>query len=471
MFVLSRRKDVQNKENLHEAIRKMSDQIAMEATTAAEQIEEIIEGRFDHVRQGDSKITQNIRRVADVMIEKNKTNLSLGVSLSMNNAQSVIAAAETQDFLNNVTHRSQAMAAAVEELLSSFSQVASSSEHSAQIAQNLKNDTNDVIGYSQKASEAMTKINSSMSNVDKKLERLVQAAAGIDEMLGFIENIADQTNLLALNATIEAARAGEAGKGFAVVAGEVKNLAAQTSKATGDIQKRTDILRSEVNEIAAVLKESADAVQEGDEIITRSVESTKNIGQTIEKVAEASNEVAEISKEQVSAATEVSQGTTEVATLTDKCQVSNASLISYMQETDTAIEVMLEQLSQNEFASRDLLRAKADHMIWRKKLAEMLIGTTSLAADELSDHCSCRLGKWYGRIGKTDLAQTAAYTNLEEPHKQVHAFGIEAVRKYNDGKFDEALQLVKQIEGPSELVQKYIDEMIQHIEGKAISVN
>jgi methyl-accepting chemotaxis protein len=79
---------------------------------------------------------------------------------------------------------------------------------------------------------------------------LRDATGQIGEVVQLIADIASRTNLLALNATIEAARAGDAGKGFAVVASEVKQLAAQTAKATDRI--RSQILAVQTGTEAAV---------------------------------------------------------------------------------------------------------------------------------------------------------------------------------------------------------------------------
>jgi methyl-accepting chemotaxis protein len=73
---------------------------------------------------------------------------------------------------------------------------------------------------------------------------LAVAAERIGKVVGLIGDVARQTNLLALNATIEAARAGEAGRGFAVVAQEVKLLAGQTARATEEIRRDIDSIRS-----------------------------------------------------------------------------------------------------------------------------------------------------------------------------------------------------------------------------------
>ncbi|MDF1750521.1 MAG: PAS domain-containing methyl-accepting chemotaxis protein, partial [Alphaproteobacteria bacterium] len=73
------------------------------------------------------------------------------------------------------------------------------------------------------------------SAADTATQQLTDAASSMTTIVALIQDIAGQINLLALNATIEAARAGDAGKGFTVVASEVKGLASQVAKATGQI--------------------------------------------------------------------------------------------------------------------------------------------------------------------------------------------------------------------------------------------
>ena len=99
---------------------------------------------------------------------------------------------------------------------------------------------------------------------DQTLRALDEAAGRIGTVVELIAAIAGQTNLLALNATIEAARAGEAGKGFAVVAAEVKQLAAQTARATGDIGGHVAAVRAAGESAAAAIRGIGSVVAEVD---------------------------------------------------------------------------------------------------------------------------------------------------------------------------------------------------------------
>ena len=93
------------------------------------------------------------------------------------------------------------------------------------------------------------------SRTGETMAALSAAATRIGDVVGLVSTIAGQTNLLALNATIEAARAGEAGRGFAVVAVEVKELAAQTAKATEEISRQIGAIQAATGGAARAIED------------------------------------------------------------------------------------------------------------------------------------------------------------------------------------------------------------------------
>jgi len=240
-------------------------------------------------------------------------------------------ARDMSDNARESSERSNAVAAATEEMTTNLNNVAAAMEESstntamvASAAEEMNATINEIAGNAERARVISEQAVRKAEVASAKMTELGQAAQAINRVTEAITEISEQTNLLALNATIEAARAGEAGKGFAVVANEIKELAKQTAAATLDIKEQIagvqgtagDTIK-EIKEITGVIDNVNAIVATIASAVTEQSAATEEIAKNIEQASQGLQEV----NENVSQSSVVADSIAK-----DIVQVNNASL-------------------------------------------------------------------------------------------------------------------------------------------------
>jgi methyl-accepting chemotaxis protein len=293
--------------------------------------------RLKDAQDAESRAKLCRQQEADELIDMFASSVS-GVFQTLSHATATMAhTAESMKGVVDQTHtqievvtnevadadsNSQAVAAASQQLTAAIGEISRLVNSSSQVAE-------------QGAAQA--------GDVLRGVTTLREASEQIGNVVAIISSIASQTNLLALNATIEAARAGEAGRGFAVVAGEVKNLSAQTQKATVEIA-------AQIAEIQNSIGGTANAVQ--------------LIGQTVSQIYESTSEIAAAITEQQSATDEIARNIQFVSASTGRIagsmtlvRDSASHTNSASQEVHTAASSMSSQSEKLSTEVRDFLVA------------------------------------------------------------------------------------------------------------------
>lgn len=409
----------------------------------------ILAGDYTVLPQGADALSEAVRKITTKLSTNAQEELSRVVNLSIQASETAIFSAHMLSNLKKVDHEAQAIAAAAEEMVATVQSISSFGGNISKQAQDAEQAVNAGAAASSKAVQTMHHITESVQDTVRKVNILAEFSQRIGKISGDIKKIADQTNLLALNATIEAARAGEAGKGFAVVAGEVKNLAAQTKTSTDEINTIITQLQNEVKTVLTSMQGSAAAVEEGQAAINEVGKQMEEIHQRIDEVTRNTANISTTLTEQGQASQEVAKGITMIAASSGKSVEGIEKIVVAMDAVEKLISAQIGKLAELNVPDKVIKLAQSDHVLWKKRLANMIVGREGLKAEELSNHHTCRLGKWYDKVEDPKYKNNSVFQQLIAPHKLVHEHGIQAVRYFNSGQLDKALHEVEKVEAAS----------------------
>lgn len=133
--------------------------------------------------------------------------------------------------------------------------------------------------------EQQTQMNSILLHtqaITDEIKLLRDNSLKIDEVVQIVKKIADRTNLLALNASLESVRAGEHGKGFSIVANEVKKLAVRTKDSVNEVSELSRKNYAQVKNVTDMTVQVNDLVQNGYGKMNNIMESFTKIMEEVE---------------------------------------------------------------------------------------------------------------------------------------------------------------------------------------------
>ena len=404
-------------------------------------------------------LVEALSDLARTLRSRDSLELQRSVAFSMQASESMAAIARATGEVRSVDQDAQSMSAAVEQLDASIREINGFSGRASEALDACVSEATGGLEAVRSARREARSIGDAFATIDERVGALENAATQIAQIVDTIAAIAGQTNLLALNATIEAARAGEAGKGFAVVAGEVKSLSGQTARATEDIRARIDNLQGEVTAIRAAVEHSTGSVSAGIHASDEAERSVEAAAAQVTRSHELVGEIARAINEQSSATAELAQGVMRIASDAADARERTEAVVAAAAGSETLIGESLKDLAARNIDDYVLHCAKSDHLIWKKRLAGMLVGVAELRESELSDHKACRLGKWY-EAARADYARYPSFNALEAPHARVHDAGKRAARAFAEGDMAGAEAAFAELEEASAEVIRLLDALI-----------
>lgn len=308
----------------------------------------------------------------------------------------------------------------------------------------------------QDALTAIRDLSGQTISVSKELQTDMDILAGIidrmNDVIEGIESISLQTNLLALNASIEAARAGFAGRGFAVVAEEIRSLAGETQKLTGNMGEF-------VEDIKNASEKSSQSAANTVSFLENMTEKIKNVWklndeskQHVSRINESMSSIAAVSEELSSSMTEMenqlidsnhfmNQVSSELTQAVKPVVTIEKTLDDAVKQMGNMTEDAFFHLEKSEFGQY-VSNAISAHQTWLNNLKNMVNERTIMPLQ--LDAAKCGFGHFYYAL-TPDIPEILPIWNaLGAKHQKFHKYGTDVINALNYGDYHKAEQIYQE---------------------------
>src|SRR5699024_5945374 len=160
-----------------------------------------------------------------------------------------------------------------------------------------------------------------------------------------------------------------------------------------------------MNTLQSVSKHVTERIQDTGLRVEKSVsgsrqagEELNNIIETMQSINEETTQIAAMSEEQSSTVVEISERNANMSELSEEVQ-------SLAQETARIVYELSKRMDEYRLSfmdaqlinsDRDIIKvAMTDHLLWKWRLYNMMLGFEEISLHEVASHKDCRLGEWY----------------------------------------------------------------------------